>query len=151
MKPIPLIFAILFLSGCEIYRNHLGPEIRLYEGAKREDHEVAIIDQGSTCATCVQMIERIDQTDKILSPIYKLSYEPNFWGDSVGAPNKFKVLPGQYKMTIGVLEGRTGPRWTGYVDLKPGHTYHVLHDNFGQGGIWMEDADTGEVLLGIRT
>ncbi len=144
MKPIALIFAILFLSGCEIYRNYLGSELDLYGGPQREDHEVAIIDQGSACWDCVKMIKRIDQT----YPIYTVSDEPY---TSLGYPNKIKVLPGQYEVTIGVLEKYTGARWTGYVDLKPGHTYHVLSDSFGQKGIWMEDADTGEVLLGIRT
>ncbi len=42
---------------------------------------------------------------------------------------------------------------TGYVDLQPGHTYQVLIDIssvFDKAFVWMEDADTGDVLLGEK-
>ncbi len=54
---------ILLLSGCGLYWNQFGPELHLYDGPKREAHEVATIDQGAGCYTCVKYIRRFDQKD----------------------------------------------------------------------------------------
>ncbi len=141
MKRIALTFAILFLSGC------VGPELHLYDGPKREDHEVATIDPGWGCYGCVTEIKRFDQPYPIYTPSQKI-------------PNKITVLPGKYMVTLRHRARKsTTARWKGYVDLQPGHTYHVLRDVcFGfcftvpsyTTFVWMEDADTGEVLLGTK-
>jgi hypothetical protein len=51
------------------------------------------------------------------------------------------------------LSYETAAESTGYVDLQRGHTYQVLNDifaDFNKAFVWMEDADTGEVLLGEK-
>lgn len=137
---------ILLLSGCGLYWNQFGPEVHLYDGPKREATEVAIIDQGSGCYTCLESITRSDQED----PIYTVS--PQGWepaGSGLNRPNKIIVLPGKYLVTLR-FSGAGGS--TGYVDLQPGHTYQVLNHFFPHNKtfLWMEDADTGEVLLGTK-
>ena len=65
-------------------------------------------------------------------------------------PNKIIVLPGKYLVTLSFSSAAGS---TGYVDLQPGHTYQVLNDIFSgvnKAFVWMEDADTGEVLLGEK-
>ncbi len=138
---------ILFLSGCGLYWNQFGPELQLYDGPAREAHEVATIDQGARCYTCVESIRRFDQKD----PIYTVS--PPGWepaGSGLNRPNKIIVLPGKYVVTLSFSDAVGS---TGYVELQPGHTYQVLNDissDFSKTFVWMEDADTGEVLLGEK-
>ena len=138
---------IVLLSGCGLYWNQFGPELHLYDGPKREAHEVATIDQGAGCYTCVEYIRRFDQKD----PTYTVSspgWEPV--GSGLNRPNKIIVLPGKYLITLG-FSNEAGS--TGYVDLQPGHTYQVLIDIssvFDKAFVWMEDADTGDVLLGEK-
>ncbi len=143
----PFFFAvILLLSGCGLYWNQFGPELHLYDGP-REAHEVATIDQGARCYTCVEFIRRFDQKD----PIYTVSspgWEPV--GSGLIRPNKIIVLPGKYLVTLSFSNAAGS---TGYVDLQPGHTYQVLNDfssDFDKAFVWMEDAETGEVLLGTK-
>ena len=145
---LPFFLAtILLLSGCALYWNQFGPEVHLYDGSKREAHEVATIDQGAGCYTCVEFIRRFDQKD----PIYTVSspgWEPV--GSGLIRPNKIIVLPGKYLVTLSFSNAAGS---TGYVDLQPGHTYQVLNDfssDFDKAFVWMEDADTGEVLLGEK-
>lgn len=145
---VPFFLAvIMFLSGCSLYWNQFGPEVRLYDGPTREAHEVATIDQGAGCYTCVKSIRRFDQKD----PIYTVS--PQGWepaGSGLNRPNKIIVLPGKYVVTLS-FSGAAGS--TGYVDLQPGHTYQVLNNifsGFNKAFVWMQDADTGEVLLGEK-
>ena len=145
---LPFFLAtILLLSGCGLYWNQFGPELHLYDGPKREAHEVATIDQGAGCYTCVKYIRRFDQKD----PTYTVpppGWEPA--GSGLNRPNKISVLPGKYLVT---LSYETAAESTGYVDLQPGHTYQVLNDiftDFNKAFVWMEDADTGEVLLGEK-
>ena len=145
---LPFILAvILLLSGCGLYWNQFGPELHLYDGPKREAHEVATIDQGARCYSCVESIRRFDQKD----PIYTVSlpeWEPA--GSGLNRPNKIIVLPGKYEVTLSFSDA-TGS--TGYVDLQPGRTYQVLNDissDFNKSFVWMKDADTGEVLLGRK-
>ena len=166
---LPYFFAILsLLSGCELYRNHLGSELDLYNGLRRENHEVAIIDQGSRCSNCVKRIKRVDQEHPIYIihdgfPLYRYSGdEPRLIRSRY--LNKLKLLPGRYEITIGKPREYSGaPRWSGSVDLEPGHYYHVLtasgcypNCTFTSGRtkedrrVWMEDAETGEVLLGNK-
>ncbi len=138
---------ILLLSGCGLYWNQFGPELHLYDGPKREAHEVATIDQGLGCSDCVEIIRRFDQK----APIYVMSpsrYRPA--GSQFDRPNKFIVLSGKYEVT---LRYSSWAFWTSDVDLQPGHTYQVLNDitsDFNKAFVWMEDADTGEVLLGEK-
>lgn len=145
---LPFFLAvILFLSGCGLYWNQFGPELQLYDGPKREAHEVATIDQGAGCYTCVESIKRFDQE----IPIYTASspgWEP--LGSGLNRPNKIIVLPGKYLVTLGFSNAAGS---TGYVDLQPGHTYLVLNGVFSASDkafVWMEDAETGEVLLGTK-
>ncbi len=145
---LPFFLAtILLLSGCGLYWNQFGPELHLYDGPKREAHEVATIDQGARCYTCVKIIRRFDQED----PIYTVSapgWEPA--GSGLNRPNKIAVLPGKYLVTLSFSNAAGS---TGYVDLLPGHTYQVLNDissDFDKASVWMEDAETGEVLLGEK-
>jgi hypothetical protein len=145
---LPFFLAVTFLlSGCGLYWNTLGPELHLYDGPKRGAHEVATIDQGAGCYTCVESIGRFDQKN----PIYTASspgWEPA--GSGLGRPNKIIVLPGKYLVTLSFSDA-TGS--TGYIDLEPGHTYQVLNDitsDFNKAFVWMEDAETGEVLLGDK-
>jgi hypothetical protein len=154
MKPIALTFAILFLSGCGLYWNYFGPELQLYDGPKRQVQEVATIDQGIGCWTCVRLITSSDQKDSI----YTLS--PEAEASVTSQPNKISLLPGQYEVSI-LYRGPKNSRgqWTGKVDLRAGHTYRVLNDYssglFSGSGyptafVWMEDADTGDVVLGKK-
>jgi hypothetical protein len=142
-----VLAVILPLSGCGLYWNQFGPELRLYDGPKREIHEVATIDQGSGCYTCVESIRHFDEK----APIYTVSdpgWEPA--GSGLNRPNKISVLPGKYLLTLGFSNAAES---TGYVDLKPGHTYLVQKDfssDFDKAFVWMEDAETGEVLLGTK-
>lgn len=144
-RPAFFLAVILNLSGCGLYWDQLGPELHLYDGPKRDVHAVAILDQGAGCYTCVETIRRFDQKD----PIYTVS--PPGWepaGSGLNRPNKIIVLPGRYVVTLGFGDA---PRSTGDVDLQPGHTYRVLNDIFSGSDktfVWMEDAETGEVLLG---
>jgi hypothetical protein len=145
---LPFFLAtILLLSGCGLYWNQFGPELHLYDGPKREAHEVATIDQGARCYTCVKIIRRFDQED----PIYTVSapgWEPA--GSGLNRPNKIAVLPGKYLVTLSFSNAAGS---TGYVDLLPGHTYQVLNEissDFDRASVWMEDAETGEVLLGEK-
>ncbi len=145
---LPFFLAvILLLSGCALYWNQFGPELHLYDGPKRDANEVATIDQGLGCYTCVEYIRRFDQED----PIYTVSqqgWEPA--GSGLNRPNRISVLPGKYEVT---LRYETLVHWTGYIDLQPGHTYQVLNDiltDFNKAFVWMEDSDTGEVLLGEK-
>ena len=139
---------ILLLSGCGLYWNQLGSELHLYDGP-REAHEVATIDQGLGCSDCVQTIWRFDQDD----PVYVISpprYRPA--GSQFDRPNKFIVLPGKYLVTLSFTNAAGS---TGYVDLQPGHTYEVLNRIFTgftstKTFVWMEDAETGEVVLGSK-
>ncbi len=145
---LPFFLAmILLLSGCGLYWDQFGPDLHLYDGPKREAHEVATIDQGAGCYTCVEFIRRFDQKD----PIYTVSlpgWEPV--GSGLNQPNKIIVLPGKYLVTLGFSNA---PGSTGYVDLQPGHTYQVLNDfssDFDKAFVWMEDVETGDVLLGKK-
>ena len=144
---LPFFLAVFsFLPGCGLYWNQFGPEVHLYDGPKREAHEVATIDQGLGCYTCVELIRRLDQKD----PTYTVSsqgWEPA--GSGLNHPNRISVLPGKYEVT---LRYETLEHWTGYVDLQRGHTYQVLADFLpsNEVSLWMEDAETGEVLLGKR-
>ncbi len=145
---LPFFLAtILLLSSCGLYWNQFGPELHLYDGPKREAHEVATIDQGARCYTCVEIIRRFDQE----VPIYTVSspgWEPAGYG--LNRPNKIAVLPGKYLVTLSFSNAAGS---TGYVDLLPGHTYQVLNDissDFDKASVWMEDAETGEVLLGEK-
>ena len=145
---LPFFLAtILLLSGCGLYWNQFGPELHLYDGPKREAHEVATIDQGARCYTCVKIIRRFDQED----PIYTVpapGWEPA--GSGLNRPNKIAVLPGKYLVTLSFSNAAGS---TGYVDLLPGHTYQVLNEissDFDRASVWMEDAKTGEVLLGEK-
>ena len=145
---LPFFLAVIsLLPGCGLYWNEFGPELHLYDGPKREGHEVATIDQGAGCYTCVESIRRFDQKD----PIYTVS--PQGWepvGSGLTRPNKIIVSPGKYYVTLAFGDA---PRSTGYVELQPGHTYQVLNDIFSgseKAFVWMEDADTGEILLGEK-
>ncbi len=145
---LPFFLAvILLLSGCGLYWDQFGPDLHLYDGPKREAHEVATIDQGAGCYTCVTYIRHSDEKD----PTYTVS--PPGWepvGSGLNRPNKIIVLPGKYLVT---LSYETAAESTGYVDLQPGHTYQVLNEiftDFNKAFVWMEDAETGEVLLGEK-
>jgi hypothetical protein len=90
----------------------------------------------------VEIIRRFDQK----APVYVISpprYRPA--GSQFDRPNKFIVLPGKYEVTL-----RYGS--TGDVDLQPGHTYRVQYDfwDLNTAYLWMEDAETGEVVLGRK-
>ena len=140
--------AILLLPGCGLYWDQFGRELHLYDGP-REAHEVATIDQGLGCSACVRTIRRFDQKD----PIYVLPptrYRPA--GAQFDRPNKIIVLPGIYEINLGFTGA---PLWVGYVELQPGRTYEVLNKLFSgvtstKTFVWMEDAETGEVLLGEK-
>lgn len=145
---MPFFLAVfLLLSGCALYWDQFGSELHLYNGPKRGAHEVATIDQGTGCYTCVQSIWRFDQTD----PIYTVS--PPGWepaGSGLNRPNKIFVLPGKYLVTLSFSNAAAS---TGYVELQPGHIYQVLNDIYSDSNktfVWMQDADTGEVLLGEK-
>lgn len=139
--------AILLLPACAVYWDEFGPELHLYDGPKRKADEVAVIDQGAGCYTCVESIRRFDEE----KPIYTVSspgWEPV--GSGLDRPNKIIVLPGRYLVVLR-FSNADGP--TGYVNFQAGHTYQVLNDIFSGADkalVWMEDADTGEVLLGEK-
>lgn len=150
--------AVSLLAGCGLYWDQFGPELQLYDGPKRGAHEIATIDQGAGCYTCVQSIRRFDQKD----PIYVVSqpgWEPA--GSGLNRPNKFMLLPGKYLVTLSYSHAKES---TGYVDLQAGHVYLVLNDIFSdfeirgvervqppdKAFVWMEDANTGEILLGEK-
>lgn len=145
---LPFFLTVILLSsGCGLYWNQFGPELHVYDGPKREAHEVATIDQGEGCYSCVESIRRFDQKD----PIYAVSspgWEPI--GSGLNRPNKIILLPGKYILTLSFSNAAGS---TGDVDLQPGHTYQVLKDfssDFNKAFVWMEDAETGEVLLGTK-
>jgi len=144
-RPTFSLLATLLLSGCGLYWDQFGPEVRLYDGPERGAREVATIDQGAGCYTCVESIRRFEEKD----PIY--SVNPPGWepvGSGLNRPNKIIVLAGKYLVTLRYTNAADS---TGYVDLKPGHTYRVLNDTFSDSDksvVWMEDAESGEVLLG---
>jgi len=145
--------AAFLLSGCGVYWNHWGPELELYEGATRTNQELATIDQGSGCWGCVKTIKRIGEEYPIYTPPANEPWALNY-------PNKLKLLPGEYEIAISARSRKsTTASYTGRVNLKSGHTYHVLKDVcFGlcftvpsyTTFVWIEDSATGEVLLGTK-
>lgn len=137
----------LLLPGCGLYWNQFGPELHLYDGPTREAHEVATIDQGSGCYTCVESIRRFDQEDPAYT-VTQAGWEPA--GSVLSRPNKIIVLPGRYEVALSFSDAIGS---TGYVDLQSGHSYQVRKDfssDFSKAFVWMEDAETGEVLLGEK-
>ena len=142
-----LLALVTLLSACALYWDQFGPEVHLYEGPKRDASEVAVIDQGAGCYTCVASIKRLDQKD----PLYAASdpgWEPA--GSGLNRPNKIFVLPGKYLVTLHFTDA---PETIGTVDLQPGHTYLVQNDVFTDGqkaSVWMEDGDSGTIILGEK-
>lgn len=148
LRLLAFLGGILLLSSCALYWNQFGPELHLYDGPKRKADEVATIDQGVGCYTCVESIRRSDQKD----PLYAVStpgWEPV--GSGLNRPNKIFLPPGKYLITLrfGIAAGSTG-----HVELQPGHTYQVLNDMSSdfvdKAFVWMEDSETGKVLLGEK-
>ena len=132
----------MFMTGCAA-----RPTLDLYDGPQRGDKFVATIVIEGQCWDCVKLI----RLAAAQSPIYKSllrEYTPE-------VPGKFRVPPGRYELDLyGWLKTRKyAARWRGYVDLKSGYTYHV---DIGRSWpsyrtyLWMEEAVTGEVLLGSR-
>lgn len=142
-----LLAVISSLPGCGFYWNLFGPELHLYDGPKREAHDMATIVQGAGCYTCVESISR--QDEKI--PIYAANaaqWEPV--GSGLNHPKKIVVPPGRYRVTLSTDDAA---RSSGYVDLLPGHSYRVQNDilsDFHKAFVWMEDEGTGEVVLGEK-
>ena len=147
-----LILATLCVSGCGLYWNHAGPELSAYDGTPRPENEVAIIDQGAGCWSCVTWIN--SESKKIYSA-------PSGAANTFDFPNKIMLLPGTYYISLR-HRGRksTTALAVGEVNLLAGRTYNVEEDTcfpifcWSHPGytsfVWMEDADTGEVVLGKR-
>jgi len=144
------ICAVLVLTGCGTL------SIDLYEGPQRGDKELAVVIPDQGCWRCVIAIKH----DGEEAPIYTASLETFAVNDF---PDKFRLLPGKYDFIIWHRVPGGGPvRAHGSVTLKPGHTYYVRYGTelyaskgrylrsrrFAVG--WMEDAASGEVLLGEK-
>ncbi len=145
-----LACGVFLLSGCGLSWNYAGSEIDLYDGTTRSDDDVAIIDQGLGCWSCVTLIRYAGKTEAI----YK---KPKEGADTFDYPNKFKLLAGLYEIRI-EYRGRksTLAVHAGSVDLQPGRIYLVRNDTCillclrYRSFVWMEDAENGEILLGRR-
>ncbi len=143
-----VLAATMFLTGCAP-----GSTLDLFDGPQREDEVVATIVPMGGCKWCVKEI----RPAAAQTPIYTFPVREVFFFNP-DVPGKFRVPPGRYKLTLYEPGGggRDAAKWAGYVDLNYGHSYHV-HRYFcilcwsDVTWIWMEEAITGEVLLGFRT
>ena len=131
------------------------PELKLYDGPERADGELAIIREAHLGCVfhCIMSILSADG-------------EAFYTAFSNGSPNYrrtpevYRLLPGVYKIS---LEHRARHiktvSATRTVILRPGHTYYVRSNycilfcftvkSYSQ-TVWMEDASTGEVLIGTK-
>lgn len=157
MQKFVALFGILLLSACGLYWTYAGPEVDAYDGPRRDDQDVASIDQEVSCIfeSCVVLVRK--------GELILFSIE-NHSAQGFDTPNKIRLLPGEYQIRLEYKYeyrtsafGELGSKRTsafGEVSLSPGRTYNVVTDECTTCGVsakpfvWMEEAGSGEVVLG---
>jgi hypothetical protein len=135
----------LILVGC-LSIAACNPSAELYEGPKRSDTELAIIENSWSCAVqgCVSEIRNAGQHETI------------FRGSTYPEPQvgKIHLVPGKYGIYLRYRAYKSSKDFHyGEVNLRAGQTYYVIGEKggnaFSTSYVWMEDA-AGEVLIGDK-
>ena len=170
-----IALSLLSLSGCAYTCTEMPErcpeELHLYAAPERSADELATIEDISGRERFREI--RWPDGTLIYSPMHGNYFEPELTREGLGywrAPDTFHLLPGEYRLflestrTYDFQRRQQFTSYEGLVQLEAGHRYNVdtelcYMDNilFHACGsytdkkyVFLEDLDTGEVLLGLK-